>query len=238
VRGLIVALVLLLAGTGARAECRLALSIGLDVSGSVDPVEYRLQIDGLAAALLDRDVQAAFLAMPGAPVRLHVYEWAGANSQRVLLGWREITSVADLEQVAARLRTVPRVAREPATAIGQAMLFGAAALRQQPACWQHKLDLSGDGRNNVGAAPSGLRNSVILQGVTINALIVGSDSLSGDDRRQAEIAALWAYFKVEVIRGPQAFVEVAVGFQDFQAAMTRKLLKELQVMAVSQLRIR
>lgn len=34
----------------AQANCRLALALGLDVSGSVDSREYRLQLDGLANA--------------------------------------------------------------------------------------------------------------------------------------------------------------------------------------------
>ena len=53
----------------ADAACRLALALGLDVSGSVDAAEYRLQLDGVAAALTDEDVQAALFAMPGAQKR-------------------------------------------------------------------------------------------------------------------------------------------------------------------------
>ena len=41
--------VLLLPGV-ARAQCRQALLLALDVSGSVDAREYRLQLDGLAAS--------------------------------------------------------------------------------------------------------------------------------------------------------------------------------------------
>ena len=60
----------------AQAKCRQALALGLDVSGSVDAFEYRLQIDGLAGALLRPEVQQAFMTFPQAPVRLFVYEWA------------------------------------------------------------------------------------------------------------------------------------------------------------------
>ena len=41
------------------AECRQALALGLDVSGSVDAREYRLQLDGVAGALDDPAVRAA-----------------------------------------------------------------------------------------------------------------------------------------------------------------------------------
>ena len=45
------------AGGAAAAECRLALSLGLDVSSSVDAREYRLQTEGLAAALIAPEVR-------------------------------------------------------------------------------------------------------------------------------------------------------------------------------------
>ncbi|MEM7581568.1 MAG: DUF1194 domain-containing protein, partial [Cyanobacteria bacterium P01_A01_bin.80] len=47
--------------------------LGLDVSGSVDATEYRLQLDGVARALLDDGVADAFMIMPDAPVRLMVF---------------------------------------------------------------------------------------------------------------------------------------------------------------------
>ena len=219
----------------AHAKCRQALALGLDVSGSVDAFEYRLQIDGLAGALLRPEVQQAFMTFPQAPVRLFVYEWAGQNSRRILVPWTEVGSADTLANIAGTLRATPRVETEPATAIGEAMLFGAQALNRQSECWRHTLDLSGDGKSNVGIRPRDLRNAAPLGNITINGLIVRSDTLSTSDRRQAEIADLWAYYRIEVIRGPEAFVEVAVGFEDFEDAMARKLLKELQTLAVSSL---
>jgi len=221
--------------TDARAACRQALALGLDVSGSVDPTEYRLQVDGLAGALLRPEVQAAFLALPDAPVRLYVYEWAGRPSQRPLIPWTEIHSAADLANIAATLRATPRIANEPPTAIGQAMLHGASALSTQSDCWRRTLDLSGDGRSNTGPRPRDLKSAPQLAGITINALVIGSAAPGAVDVRQAEAAGLWAYFQVEVIRGPQAFVEIATSFENFEDAMARKLLKELQTLAVSQL---
>ena len=52
------------AGRRRREACRLALSLGLDVSSSVDAREYRLQTEGLAAALIAPEVRGAFLAAP------------------------------------------------------------------------------------------------------------------------------------------------------------------------------
>lgn len=225
----------LLWGNAANSNCRQALALGLDVSGSVDAMEYRLQMNGLAAALMRDDVRAAFLALPDAPVRLYVYEWAGQTSQRVLIPWAEINTASDLVHIANTLRTTPRVVHEPPTAIGQAMLHAGQALASQPDCWRHTLDLSGDGRSNTGPRPRDLKHAPLLTDITINGLVIGSDAGGPADRRQAETASLWAYYKLEVIRGSQAFVEVATGFEDFENAMARKLLKELQTLAVSQL---
>jgi hypothetical protein len=219
---------------GTEAQCRQALALGLDVSGSVDSIEYRLQLDGLAAALLRPEVQQAFLAIPGTPVRLYVYEWAGETTQHTLIPWVEVNGAGDLAGIADTLRATPRQKGEPATAIGQAMLHGATALAQQPGCWRRTLDLSGDGKSNVGPRPRDLSDAR-LGDITINGLVIGSMGETVGDRRQAEIVDIWAYFKVEVIRGPEAFVEVAVGFADFENAMARKLLKEMQTMVVGRL---
>ncbi len=231
----LLALTLALWAGAADASCRQALALGLDVSGSVDAQEYRLQIDGLAAALLRPEVQRAFLALPDAPVRLHVYEWAGLASQRTLIPWTEITSAADLQTIAATLTATPRVEHQPPTALGQALLSGARRLSEQPECWKRTLDLSGDGKSNTGPRPRDVKDDPRLAGITVNGLVIGSDQRPRGDHRQTEIPELWSYYKVEVIRGPQAFVEVALGFEDFEAAMARKLLRELQTLAVSAL---
>ncbi len=234
-RALFLVLALMTGAHTATASCRQALALGLDVSGSVDIFEYRLQMNGLAAALLRADVQQAFLAFPEAPVRIYVYEWAGQASRRTLIPWTDVVDAGTLGAIAQTLQTTPRLPNEPATAIGEAMLHGARALAGQSECWRQTLDLSGDGQSNTGPRPRDLKESPELGEITINGLIIGSDSGNGADRRQAEIAALWAYYTIEVIRGPEAFVEVAVGFEDFEDAMARKLLKELQTLAVSAL---
>lgn len=87
------------------AECRQALAVGMDVSGSVNAAEYRLQMDGLAAALEDPGVVDAFLSMPDTPVWLSVFEWSGPLSQRVVQDWRAINGPEDIAAVAMRLRT-------------------------------------------------------------------------------------------------------------------------------------
>ncbi len=217
----------------AGAACRQALALGLDVSDSVDAREYRLQMDGLAGALLKGEVQQAFLAFPDAPVRLYIFEWAGSGSRRLILDWHEIASASDLQAVADLLRRTGRMPMDPATAIGEAMRAGAGALAAQGECWRRVLDLSGDGESNSGARPREVRGDAAFAGITVNGLVIGQVARGG--RRSAGIAQLQAYYAAEVILGPDAFTEVALGFDDFEAAMTRKLLRELQSIAISRL---
>jgi len=211
------------------------LAIGLDISGSVDEVEYRLQIDGLAHSLLDRDVRAAFLAIPSAPVRLYVFEWAGTGTQRMLVPWTTVVDEGALQRVADVLLSTPRRPQEVATALGQAMLFGNQKLLEQSDCWRLTMDLSGDGQSNKGPRPSDVQGQ-LHAGVTINAIVIGEDAGDYGSVLTSEIARLTAYFTTEVIRGPEAFVETAIGFEDFERAMARKLLKELQTMAVGDMK--
>ena len=234
-RILVVVLALWLGVGTADAQCRQALALALDVSGSVDSREYRLQLDGLAAALLDRDVGYAMLAQPGRPVHIAVYEWSGPQYQRLLLDWTEIGSPDTLARVSAQLAARQRRPAPPGTALGKAMEFGAALLRNGPRCWKRTLDISGDGKSNFGPHPRDIRTRLNRDPLTINGLVIGADAPAIGDTRQVEIAELSAYYTAWVITGPDAFVETAIGFEDYRKAMTRKLLRELDTLAVSSL---
>ncbi|MEL6992906.1 MAG: DUF1194 domain-containing protein, partial [Pseudomonadota bacterium] len=143
------------------AQCRQALALGLDVSGSVDASEYRLQMDGVARALLDDAVADAFLMMPDAHVRLMVFEWSARLHQRQIVGWTEIRTRQDLAQVAEQLfATRANPVDNPSTAIGAAMLYGVKELEAQAECWQKTLDISGDGPANIGRHPQDITEEV------------------------------------------------------------------------------
>ena len=216
----------------ASAECRQALALGLDVSGSVDADEYALQLGGLAAALDSGEVRAVLLDLPELPVHLTVFEWSGPGSRRLLVGWTAIDGAEALGRVTGALRATARVPSDPSTAIGEAMLYGAGLLAERPECPRWTLDLSGDGRSNAVPRPANVKAMEAMARVTVNALAVGVDSPVHGDIRQAEIAALSAYFEAEVIHGPGAFVETALGYADFEDAMRRKLLRELEGLSV------
>lgn len=229
----------LLASTAAPAlaqeACRQALALGLDVSGSVDAREYRLQLDGLANALNSDAVRAKLLDQTGAPVEIMVFEWSGPQDQMTLVPWTRVETAPALDQITDQLRaTERREEATPGTAIGVAMLHGASQLAQRAHCWRKTLDLSGDGKSNLGPRPRDVKSKLEQRGITINALVIGADDPATGDTRQNEIAELSAYFGAEVILGVDAFVHVSLGFEAYADAMEAKLLRELDGLVVSE----
>lgn len=211
---------LVLAGVLAPAPalaCRLALLLALDVSSSVDEREFILQRNGLAAALVAPEVQAAFLS-GGEPVALAAFEWSGEWNQRVLLDWRLIRSGEDLLRAAEGLGATRRGETGFPTAVGPALGYAWRMFAAAPRCERQTLDVSGDGKHNHGFPPSSAYKAYDYTGTTVNALAIGG---------AVELEVLVPYFQSQVIRGPNAFVEVATDHVDFERAMRRKLEREV-----------
>lgn len=217
------ALALAPAAGPAVAQCRLALVLAFDVSASVDDREYRLMMQGTAAALRDPEVRRA--ALSGAPVALAAYVWAGAREQAVAADWVLIDSAAALARLADRMAGFPRPSGDPLgswsgrTGVGAALLAGAQLLDRAPVCEARTLDLAGDGVSNDG--PETAR----LEGITVNALAVGGNLPLDHD---GAIDGLGDWYARMILQGPAAFVLQADGYEDFARAMRLKLLRELE----------
>ena len=203
----------------AAAECRLALVLAMDVSSSVDAVEDRLQRGGTAAALLSDPVRRAFFASD-LPVALAVYEWSGRYNQATVQDWLLIEGPEDLLNAATQIGLSDRSQTESPTAVGYALGHAATQLAKAAPCAAQTIDLAGDGINNEGFGPAEAYAAFPFAGVIVNGLVVKSGPAT-------EQAAIIAYYRDEVIRGPASFVEVADGFEEYAAAMRRKLLREL-----------
>lgn len=204
--------------------------LALDVSGSVDDREYRLQRDGLVAALQDAEVRAVILAEPEFPIHLAVFEWAGQFDQTLVLNWTPLSSPAALDRATATIQSAGQRPATLSTALGASMGYAASLFAQGPRCLHNTLDVSGDGKNNDWPDPRSQRAA--LAGVTVNALVIGADPEHTGDERQVHVAELSSYFEAEVIQGPGAFVEVALGYEEYAEAMKRKLLRELKTLVL------
>lgn len=219
------ALALCLAGPAVASDCRLALVLALDVSSSVDAAEDRLQRGGLAAALISPGVEQAFFASD-LPVAIAVYEWSGRYNQKVLVNWTVIDNRRTLLDVAASIGRSERSQNEFPTAIGYALGYGAGLLARGPSCLFRTLDIAGDGENNEGFPPASAYAEFPFAGVTVNGLVVNAAEF------EAEVNLI-EYYRLNVLHGPGAFLEIAQGFEDYERAMRRKLERELSVQSLS-----
>ena len=215
--GRVLALALLLAAacgaTPAPAAERVtsAIVFAVDVSGSVDAERYEVQRAGIASIF----VNPGMSGMLQGGIAVTLMEWA--DDHVVIVPWTILRDPADAAAFALRIRNAPR-APGYSTALSLALLAAADLLDACPCEAQNRvIDVSGDGPNN-GPISTGLaRDDVLKRGIRINGLPIVTPS-------EPELAQWYA---ANVVGGDGAFVEVALGFEDFARAMQRKFLLEV-----------
>jgi len=193
--------------------CDLALALAVDVSGSVDRHEYRLQMDGLAAALRDPVISEALVTLNA---RLSLVQWTGSSRQHVAIPWTDIDSFEAVEAIANRVAAAPRQWRNYSTAIGDALMFTLATFPAAADCARRLIDVSGDGVSNEGTDPRDTHSALRAAGITVNAIAI-----------EASDTDLTAYYFEHVITGEGAFVVTAATFTDYPDKIRRKLLREV-----------
>lgn len=211
--------------TSSASSCRQALILALDVSLSVDGRDFTLQRQGLSSALLNPAVQHAMLRGPD-HMELAVFEWSGSFDQHLIVDWTVIDSPATLQRIALTLLEAQQETRSGRTALGAALTHARDLLLDRSHCETLTLDVSGDGVNNSGYAPETVKNDLERLRIGVNALVIEAtpDQQFEDEPSVGQLAD---YFYNNVITGPSAFVEVIIGFDAYQEAIQRKLLREL-----------
>ena len=210
---------ILLAIHPARAQpVSIELVLAIDTSASVNDMEYRLQMRGIAAALeSDELIEAIGLHEKG--VALALLQWSGGLLGTVTVDWTVISSPASIRALARRIATTPRANTGNYTAIGNAIRRATEMLETNSQTGDYRrIDVSGDGRNNSGEHPALAREAAVARGITVNGLAI----LDGD-------IALAAYYRSHVAGGSGSFVLSADRFDDFAKAMRRKLGRELSI---------
>lgn len=199
------------------------LVLAADTSISVDADEYRLQMRGIAEALKSEEIITQIGQLPqGAAVAL--VHWSVAHLNRIAVDWHHLTDRESILRFAALVESAPRSRIGRSTAIGDAVDFSRRIIEENGFIGEHmRIDVSGDERNNSGPAPSQARDRAVARGMTVNGL-----AITGSDKR------LYNYYLAYVIGGPGAFVLSVNGFEDFQTAMQRKLMRELSLSASAQ----
>lgn len=192
--------------------CDLALALAVDVSGSVDPHEYDVQMQGLAQALRDSQVSEALVRAEAAVM---LVQWTGSGRQDVTIPWTRVRNFDDSDALADQIVQAPRKWRNFSTAIGEALEFTLTQFAHAPDCTRRVIDVSGDGPSNEGTAPLDVHPALRVAGVTVNALAI-----------EESAPDLTAYFWENLIRGDGAFVVTAATFEDYPEKIRRKLIRE------------
>jgi len=192
--------------------CELALVLAVDVSGSVDPEEYRIQMDGLAAGLRDSVVSEALVTLQAQVALVH---WTGTSRQALTFSWQQMRTFDDIDRFADQVELAERPWRNFSTAIGAALRFTLTEFAHVPGCQRYVIDVSGDGVSNEGVEPRFVLPELRAAGVTVNALVIeGADE------------DLTGYFWENVITGEGSFVVTANGFEQYAEKMRLKLRRE------------
>lgn len=192
--------------------CDTALILTIDVSNSVDPAEYRLQIDGMADALQDPEIVQAMIR---GNVAIAVVQWSGADKQEISIPWRQVRTALDAVQLSEDARLMPRAFVLSDTAPAEAIYFALRLFETAPTCIRQVIDISGDGTPNSGRDTEAARNTAERSGVTINGIAIESLGL-----------AISTFFQRQVITR-DGFVITARTHRDYPDAIRRKIIREL-----------
>ncbi|HXP04956.1 MAG TPA: DUF1194 domain-containing protein [Stellaceae bacterium] len=216
------------AAAAAAEQVDLLLVLAADVSRSVDNAKFQLQREGYAAAISDPRVLDAIRSGRNGRVGLTFVEWSGAGSQRVLIDWTTIGDAESARGFGDRLLEAPRSFADR-TSISGAIEFAMGQLARAPyEPARRTIDISGDGTNNAGGDVTVARDKAIAQGVTINGLVILSETpLAWNPDHTNPPGGLQNYYRNNVIGGPGAFVLVAENFNSFGRAIVKKMIAEV-----------
>jgi len=221
---------LALAPPAARAgdDVDLLLVLAADVSRSIDTEKFQLQRDGYAAAISDSRVLDTIRSGNNGRIGLTFVEWSGIGAQRVVIDWTAVGDAAAARDFGDRLLETPRSFADR-TSISGAIEFAMDRLAKAPFnCVRRTIDISGDGTNNAGRDVAALRDEAVAKGVTINGLVILSDTpLAWNPDHTNPPGGLDNYYRNNVIGGPGAFVMVAQNFKSFGQAIIAKMIAEV-----------
>ncbi len=217
-----VALPWLMAGPALAGEpIDLALVLAIDVSGSVDAHEYKLQTRGIAWAFRQPDIVAAIEAGRFGRISVNLMSWGEPDYEKLTSGWHIVSNAATAETFAALAGGFEgRVGG--GTGIGSAIGYGITLIETSGLEPTRKvIDVSGDGMEQgeirdphfkvVHAQAMREKHGVVVNGLAISNDVPGLDS----------------YYRSYVAGGPGHFVMSIAGYEDYAEAIHRKLLREI-----------
>lgn len=196
-----------------------ALVLAVDVSGSVDDARFVLQMEGVARAFEDAEVQRTILSGRHGALLVTLVNWS--HRPRIAIPWTIVASATDAANFAAQVRRAPRAAEDFTCMSLMMHVVADKVLPLMPVPADRMIiDVSGDGRDNCNprVAVDHIRDELIDSDVTINGLPIR-------EGKEAETIAQW--YEEHVIGGIAAFLLPADGFKDFGRAIRQKFILEI-----------
>lgn len=211
------------------------LLTALDVSASMFRHHEWLQYVGLARAVRDPEFLAAATSGAQRRIGFAVYTWSSGGHFTVIVPWTQIGSAVDAAAVSQMIENAPRGwlyssyretdrnrhgigprVPDSETDISSAMSYGLSMMVRAPYQTNRSIiNIVGNGPDNSGAGPGGVRDLLSELGVTTNALVVGGDP------------DLTEYYRNYVIGGAGSFVLEVSQPEDFRDSMVLKFLMDL-----------
>lgn len=204
-----------LAGEPSTVDLELVLAV--DVSGSVSSDRFELQKAGYADAFANPGVIDAILSGTHGAIAVTMVQWTGPALQVQVVDWTRIDDAASAQRFSAAIAAAPRGLFSGGTSISGAIDHAVAQFARSGFRGERRvIDISGDGSNNRGRPAQDARDDALRAGIVINGLPILALEPSLDD-----------YYRENVIGGPGAFVIAIDRYEDFAAAILRKLLLEI-----------
>ncbi|MDY0884915.1 DUF1194 domain-containing protein [Dongia soli] len=202
----------------------LALVLVVDASGSIDPSEFRLQKEGIAAAITDADILGAIRGGGHGRIAVAYVEWGSPGAPANVVPWMLVGDRGSAERFAASVLQAPR-SPQSWNAIGDAIHLATGMMETCPCRPTRRIiDLSGDNVDYRSHLPAPLaRDAAVAAGITINALAI----LNDDSRGASGRPFLVEVYEREVIGGFAAFVATAADRGDFARALRQKMVQEI-----------
>jgi Protein of unknown function (DUF1194) len=214
------ALVVLLAPTptgAAETQVDLLLVLAVDASSSVNMYRFELQKKGYAAAFRNPRVLAAIRSGISQAIAVTMHQWTGPRLQVHVVPWMVVKDEASAGALASAIENAPRKLFGGGTSISGSIDYSRLILAQSPfTATRRTIDVSGDGRNNIGRPSRVARDEAVRDGITINGLPILSVEPDLD-----------TYYFENVIGGAGAVMVPADSYESFAEAILKKLVIEI-----------
>lgn len=201
------------------------LVLAVDVSRSVDAEEQELQMRGYAQAFRDPRLADGIARGAIGAIAVTLFTWSDWNVQELLVPWMKVDGRDSANRLADALDAAPRQTHLY-TSISAAIDYSTRLFGQGYEGTRQVVDISGDGINNSGRPLEDARSEALAKGIVLNGLAV-LEKTPPPPQFAGLQPPLDEYYRDNVIGGPGSFLMVAEGFEAFEGAVRRKIIREI-----------